>query len=141
MLSEPKSQRPNLPQYHQFVTTNHTITSHIASLSYYGAQFGNKYAQEDFRPMINEIVKRFDQALVVIDNGEAQPIQAAARLPINKKVQQLLEQRKKDLVEGVESDPQTVRRTLSELKTVTDQYQLIYAALSDQVKILAKIRK
>ena len=141
MLSEPKNQQPNLPQYHQLVATSHTITSHIASLSYYSAQFGARYSQEDFRPMVNEIGKRFDHAFAIIANGEVQPTQQAGRLPITKKVQQLLEQRKKDLVAGVESDPETVRRTLSELKTVTDQFQLIYAALSDQVKILTQVRK
>lgn len=141
MLSEPKNQQPNLPQYHQFVTTSHTLTSHIASLSYYASKFGTQYAQEDFRPMTREITKKFDQALAALDNGQAQPLQEAGRLPINKKVQQLLEQRKKDITEGIESDLQTVRRTLSDLKTVTDQFQIIYATLTDQSKVLSKVKK
>lgn len=141
MLSDPKGQRPNLLQYHQFVTASHTLTSHIASLSYYAARFGTRYAQEDFRPMINEISKMFRLALGAVDNGHAQSIPEAGRLPINKKVQQLLAQRKKDIMEGVESDPQTVRRTLSDLKTITDQFQLIYATLTDQVKVLKQIRR
>ncbi|MGB8193853.1 MAG: FUSC family membrane protein, partial [Chitinophagaceae bacterium] len=55
MLSEPKSQQHGLPQYHQFVTTSHMLTSYIASLSYYASGFGAKYAQEDFAPMVKEI--------------------------------------------------------------------------------------
>ena len=140
MLSEPKSQRPNLPQYHQFVTASHTLTSHIASLSYYAAQFGTRSVQEDFKPMVNVISKRFDTALLIMDNGEEQLPLETGRLPINKKVQQLLEQRKKELHEGIENDPQKVRRTLSELKTITDQFQLIDASLSEQVKILRLVR-
>ena len=141
MLSEPKGQRPNLPQYHQFVTASHTLTSHLASLSYYAQRFGDKYAQEDFKPMVKEIEKRFGLALSILDNGDVQAPSVTKRLPINKKVQQLLAQRKKDISEGVESDPQTVRRILSDLKTITDQFQLIYASLSDQTKVLMQLKK
>ncbi|HYF31895.1 MAG TPA: FUSC family membrane protein [Chitinophagaceae bacterium] len=139
MLSEPSSQRPHLPQYHQFVTTSHTLTSHIASLSYYAARFGSTYAQEAFRPMVNEVSRRFNLALAAMDNVNGQPSDTG-RLPIHKKVQQLLAQRKKDITEGIESDVQTVRRTLSDLKTITDQFQLIHATLADQAKVLNKIK-
>jgi uncharacterized membrane protein (TIGR01666 family) len=140
MLSEPKSQQPNLPQYHQFVTTSHMLSSHIASLAYYAATFGNRYAQEDFSPMVKEVSKKFDQALAVFTDPQLELPPDTARLPINRRVQQLLDQRKKDLSEGIESDLQTVRKILSDLKTVTDQFQLIYANLNDQVKILKKIK-
>lgn len=139
MLSEPKNQQPHLPQYHQFVTTSHMLTSHVASLSYYAARFGSRYVQEDFSPMVREIDKRFGQALKVLQRQPVQLPAENARLPIHKKVQQLLSQRKKDIQEGIESDAQTVTKTLSELKTTTDQFQLIYANLTDQVKILQRI--
>lgn len=140
MLSEPKSQQPKLPQYHQFVTTSHMLSSYIASLSYNAARFGTKYAQEDFKPMVREIEKRFDAALTLMDNGEAQSQLENTRLPIHKKVQVLLEQRRKEISEGIDSDAQSVRKTLSELKTITDQFQLIYANLTDQTKIISKVK-
>lgn len=141
MLSEPKSQQPKLPQYHQFVTTSHMLSSYIASLSYNASRFGTKYAQEDFKPMVREIEKRFDVALAMMDNGQVQSQVENTRLPIHKKVQVLLEQRRREIVEGIDSDKQSVRKTLSELKTITDQFQLIYANLTDQTKIIAKVKK
>lgn len=139
MLSEPKNQQPNLRHYHQFVTASHLLTSHIAALSYYAARYGSKYAQEDFGTMIREIKKRFNMAIAVLDKAYTQLPASPARLPIQKKVQQLLTQRRKEINEGIESDLETVRRTLSELKTITDQFELIHANLTDQVKILDKI--
>ncbi len=136
MLSEPKNQQPNLRQYHQFVAASHLLTSHIAALSYYAARFGSKYAQEDFAPMTREIKKQFDLGLSIVDKGNVQLPAEPARLPLQKKVQQLLTQRKKEINEGIESEMQTVRKTLSELKTITDQFELIYANLVEQIKIL-----
>ena len=141
MLSEPKTQQLNLPHYHQFVTTSHMLTSHIASLAYYAARFGSRYAKEDFSPMVKEINRRFDVVMSIAYNGDGQLPSEGNRLPILKKVQQLLEVRKKDLVQGIESDAETVRKTLSDLKTITDQFELIYANLTDQAKVLLKTKK
>jgi phage shock protein A len=91
--------------------------------------------------MIREIKKRFNVALTVMDNGYAHLPAEPARLPIHKKVEQLLTQRRREINEGIESDLETVRRTLSELKTITDQFELIYANVSDQVKILDRIKQ
>lgn len=141
MLSEPKNQQPNLRHYHQFVSATHLLTSHIAALAYYGDRYGSKYAQEDFTPMAKEVRKRFDLALNIIENKNVQLPAGTARLPIHKKVQQLLELRRHDLSKGIESDAQNVRKTLSELKTITDQFELIYANVTDQVKIIQKIKQ
>ncbi|MGB8194509.1 MAG: hypothetical protein WCF67_21435, partial [Chitinophagaceae bacterium] len=64
-----------------------------------------------------------------------------ARLPIHKKVQRLLAQRKEEISSGIDGDAQSIRKTLSELKTITDQFQLIYANVTDQVKILFKLKR
>ena len=140
MLSEPKSQQPHLKQYHQFVSTSHMLTSHIASLSYYAQRFGTKYAQEDFLPMIRQVDKRFEQAIAIMNIEGTQVEIEADKLPINKKVQQLLEQRKKELNAGIESDMESVRRELSNLKTITEQFQLIHANLLDEIRILKQIK-
>lgn len=141
MLSEPKNQQPNLRRYHQFVATSHLLTSHVAALSYYAARYGSKYAREDFGAMIREIKKRFDMALALLDGAHTEVPALPARLPIHKKVQQLLTQRRHDMNAGIESDLETVRRTLTELKTITDQFELIHANLISQVKILSRIRR
>ena len=140
MLSEPKSRQPHLKEYHQFVSANHMLTSHIASLSYYAQRFGTKYAQDDFLPMIKQVNRRFEQAIAVMNNqGDSIRIETGT-LPINKKVQQLLEQRKKELSTGVESDKESVRKILSDLKTITEQFQLIHANLIDEIRILQHLK-
>ncbi len=51
-----------MQQYHQFVATSHTLTSYIASLSYYAQRTGNKYASEEFIPLVQQIDKQFQVA-------------------------------------------------------------------------------
>jgi hypothetical protein len=60
--------------------------------------------------------------------------------PINEKVQQLLEQRKKELATGIANSAESVRKKLSELKTIVEQYQLIYANLEEEAKIIREIK-
>ncbi len=63
--------------------------------------------------------------------------------PIRQKVLQLLEIRREEM-SGVklETDEQSsVRKTLSELKAITDQFQLISTITAEQVKILDKLRQ
>ena len=139
MLSEPRSKQTNLQQYHQFVSTTHLLTSHIASLSYYAQRFGEKYASTDFRPLINQIDGQFQQILKVFEDHVYVPVimPFGGKERIYKKVQQLMEQRKKEMEAGRRDDPESVRRTLSDLKTITEQFQLIYAITIDQARIFA----
>lgn len=142
MLSEPKSHQPNLKQYHQFVSASHMLTSHIASLSYYAQQYQNQYVDDSFVPMINYIEKQLNQAMkTTTENTMVEPIVSTSKFPINKKVLQLLDQRKKELEEKIESGMTAARKKLSDLKTITDQFQLIYATVVDQIKVLQQIKQ
>jgi uncharacterized membrane protein YccC len=140
MLSEPKNQQLNVKQYHQFVSASHMLTSHIASLSYYAQRYGTKYANEDFQPMIKQIDRQFKKTAELLD-GTLTELQFTTQFPIHRKVQQLMEQRKKDLEAGVESDMETVRRTLSDLKTIIDQFQLIHGVIVDELKIVSRVKQ
>jgi uncharacterized membrane protein (TIGR01666 family) len=140
MLSEPKNQQLNVKQYHQFVSASHMLTSHIASLSYYAQRYGTKYANEDFLPMVKQIDRQFKKTAELLE-GELKELQLTTQFPIHRKVQQLMEQRKKDLEAGVESDMETVRRTLSDLKTIIDQFQLIHGVIVDELKIVSRIKQ
>lgn len=139
MLSEPKSHQHNLQQYHQLVTANHMLTSYIASLSYYAQQYGEKYGSKDFMPMINYITNQFDTAIRLLEKQNNISI-SSDKFPINKKVQRLLEQRRRDMESGIESDVNTVRKTLSEMKTITDQLQLISSIVTDEIKVIQQLR-
>jgi uncharacterized membrane protein (TIGR01666 family) len=141
MISEPKSKQPRLDLYHQFVVTSHTLTSYIASLSYYAQRTGGQYVSGDFEPLANEVNRRFNKGLAVIENKKNLAAEAAGQeeQPINARVQQLLTQRKKELLAGHKEHVMSVRKTLSDLKTITDQFYMISDITLEQFKILCKI--
>lgn len=140
MLSEPKNRQPKLPQYHQFVATSHLLTSHIASLSYYAQRSAIQYANADFQPLVKQVDEQFQYALNQVENHTT--AKAEIRIgehPIRKRLQQLFEQRKQEMKSGAGATQQSVRKTLSELKAITDQFQLIYSITAEHVKILEKM--
>jgi len=67
MLSEPAYKSGKTAYYHQFVSTSHTLTSYIASLSYYAQRAGNKYQNEAFEPLIENICEYFLQAIHITE--------------------------------------------------------------------------
>jgi uncharacterized membrane protein (TIGR01666 family) len=141
MLSEPKGQQLNVQHFHQFVSSTHMLTSHIASLSYYAQRFGNKYAAEDFEPMVKQVRLQFKKAIQLLTEETTEAFQLTTKFPIHQRVQQLLELRKNDLNTGVQSDMEKVRRQLSDLKSVTDQFQLIHGVIVDELKIISRIKQ
>lgn len=142
MLSEPKSKQQHLEEYHQFVATSHLLTSHIASLSYYAQRSGPQYASVDFHPLIEQADTRFQQANTLLSDAAVTiPEQKVHEDPLRQKVLQLLEQRRQEMSSGVQQDEsQSVRKTLSDLKAITDQFQLISTIATEEVKILEKIK-
>jgi uncharacterized membrane protein YccC len=141
MLSEPKTKQKKIEHYHQFVATNHTLTSYIASLSYYAQRSGNTFASPDFIPLIQQIDKQFETAIDVIQNHtHASTIPSDVSSPISNKVKELLNLRRKEMEAGIEDVAVSVRKTLSELKTISTQFELISAVTVDQIRILEKIR-
>ncbi|WP_220399519.1 FUSC family membrane protein [Filimonas effusa] len=140
MLSEPKDKRPKLKHYHQFVATSHMLTSHIAALSYYAQRNASQYASADFQPLIHQIDLQFRQSVEVLQhNTSVEVLNLSAKLPITNKVQQLLETRRKELKAGNDDSIVSTRKILSDMKTITDQFELISTITVDQVRITQKI--
>ncbi len=141
MLSEPKSKQLNFEEYHQFVATSHLLTSHIASLSYYAQRSGPQYASVDFHPLIEQVDSKFRQAGSILnDSNTTIPDQQVHEDPIRQKVLELMELRRQEMTAGLKEDQQSVRKTLSDLKAITDQFQLISTITAEEVKILEKIK-
>ncbi len=135
MLSDPKIHQPDLPLYHQFVSADHLLASHIASLSDYAQRFSRAYHSKDFQPLVNLIDKIFEG----IDEEQSTDLQTT---PVYRRVKRLLEQRKKDIEQqGLEATPAETRKTLSELVRITDQFRLIYSTAKEAVKIAREIEK
>lgn len=142
MLSDPKSQRADQRLYHQFVSTSHMLTSQIAALSAFAQKFANKYAGEGFEPLIKAINKAFTSEK--IPDNESINLQGSV---LFKTIDKLLEKRRSELSgrseDGSNTAPLTnteTRYTLSELKTITDQFRLIAGTIMDGKRVLKKLR-
>jgi uncharacterized membrane protein (TIGR01666 family) len=134
MLSDPKIHQPNMALYHQFISADHLLASHIASLSDYAQKYGNIYNNNDFVPLINLIDKTFDENAQVNDDLQA--------TPVYRRVKRLLDQRKKDIeTQGLEGTPEEARKTLSELVRITDQFRVIYSTAKEAIKISQEINE
>lgn len=138
VISEPNRPRELMTYYHQLVTINHMLTSHIAGLAFYGNQSWEKYQQDEFDPMIKFILQQFKKALEINETETPQPL-GNHSIPINKKVTRLLNERKASLEFGLNHTPVEVRKEMTELKIITDQFRLISAALNDEIRVLNKI--
>ncbi len=140
MLSEPKNRRIKLSHYHQFVATSHTLTSYIASLSYFAERTASKYVSEDFIPLIEQIDKQFDvSANILTHQINIKALEIEPALPVNSRLTELLMLRRQELSAGQIEGEINVRKTLSDLKTINDQFELISNATIDEIRILEKI--
>jgi YccS/YhfK family integral membrane protein len=139
MLSEPKSQQRHMEEYHQFVAASHMLTSYIASLSYYAQRQSISIQLHGTDSMIRQADELFEKAIRLAAQAEDINIERSSA-PVNEQVQQLLQQRRDELSGTVDTKSQTLRKELSELKTISEQYQLIYGNLEDQIAVLRKIK-
>lgn len=140
MLSEPKNKQKQMAHYHQFVVTSQLLTSYIASLSYYAQRTGSKYASTDFSSLVEKINLQFQQAILLLEAGNNLPQMQSNNQNnlLQQKIQQLLEARKLEIERG--EDTTEVRKTLSDLKTIVTQFELIYSLVQEQCKILKIIQ-
>jgi len=136
MLSEPKRKQKNMIGNYQFVVANHMLTSHIATLSSYLQLLAKKYQSDDYLPIINLVVSKLNHAKALLQQKNADqdgPVNKDALRYLNDKVNVLMEQRKSELKNGViESN---TRKSLSELKFITDQFNFITKIATDIEKL------
>lgn len=138
MLNEPKNRQRNLQQYHQLVTASHMLTSYIASLAYYAEQHRERYDSKDFKPIIQYICRQFGR----LEQLAEQPgiaIQSPDPFPVNKKLKELIEKRKDELKSSAGINASETGRTVSFMKSITDQLQLVNAAIEDMMKVLQRM--
>ena len=144
MLSDPKSQQPHMEEYHQFVATSQQLTSYIASLSNYAQDTGTRYSSESFNQIIGHINTQFLNAEKVLNNESVVEMDSGNRaLPENTELQELLNIRKKQIRQTKELNTQnsTIRKTLSDMKTINGLFELVNTIAVDEIKILQKIKK
>jgi len=140
MLSEPKSQQKGSEALHQFVVLNHILTSYIATLSHYIHMQTIPYSSHHFIQVAEDIGAYFTEAVQYLKNEE----QAEQTTPgkeslrkLNEKANRLLQKRKDELEQGMLETP--TRKSLFDLKSIVDQFNLIYNVAVDINKIVKTV--
>jgi len=135
ILSEPKRGRDQSGRMHQFVVSNHMLTSHIATLAYYEGPepvAGQGADNAVYRPVVGEIEARLENTIVWLKGEVAvgQDITTVVPVPareglrmLNDRMNTLVERRKAELDRGtIES---ATRKQLSGFKPIVDQFNFI----------------
>ncbi|UAY54417.1 FUSC family membrane protein [Arachidicoccus terrestris] len=143
MLSDPKRQQVKLEEFHQFVVTSNMLCSYIASLSYYAQGQDQRYISDEFLIVCSQIQQNFETVQRTLDTADSEGAGAVLRqLPVNQKLMDLLEQRKKELQVSIDGPHDTsIRKFLTDYKTINSLFNLINGVISDQKKIVAELTR
>jgi uncharacterized membrane protein YccC len=136
MLSEPKRHQAGIENIHRFVVLNHTLTSHIATLSYYLRTVENVYRSHAFEPVIKDTVQYFANAISSLDHKEITGIttsQKQSLRSLNEQTEILMEKRRQELQQGFFET--ATKKLLIQTKSVTDQFNYIYSIATDINKV------
>ncbi|HEX9513536.1 MAG TPA: FUSC family membrane protein [Puia sp.] len=141
ILSEPGNKRKLADRMHQFVVSNHMLTSHIATLAYYTSSLPKEKADPVYEPIIKAMLARLDNTAACLQekdssgesrSGESVTGKEDLRI-LNGKMNALMNRRKAELEKGIlESD---TRRQLSGFKPVVDQFNFIAKVTADIEKL------
>ncbi len=126
MLSEPKRYQAGIESIHRFVVLNHTLTSHLATLSYYLQSRNNTFRSGDLLPVIENTRLHFSNSTHFLNGEEGasiQPNKGPLKM-INQYSQELLEKRKVEIQAGILES--ATKKRLVEVKSVTDQFNYIF---------------
>ena len=138
MLSEPKKKQKNGRLMHSFVVLNHMLTSHAATLASY-VNLSQKYASKDFAPVINNTILKLNDAKNIIRDEPVNEVheEKLQRHLLDERVNHLLEKRREELQHGL-TESET-RKTLSEFKSIVDQFNFISNISSDIKKVCVQL--
>ena len=115
MLSEPRRKQKSITEMHQFVVSNHMLTSHIATLAYYMHPYAARYADVSYQPVVDDIVCRLEQTVDVLEDRlptEPKPPAKADLLVLNEKA-----------------------KSAREFKPIVDQFNFIMKVTTDIGKV------
>ena len=145
VMSEPHAKRGDTGRMHQFVVSNHMLTSHIATMAYYAIPNPGKVADPPlYQPVVSEIQARLENTRLWLKGDVAEgrdlstPAANAAREDLrilNERVNGLVTIRKAELEKGV-VDSET-RQKLSALKPIVDTFNFI-SKVSGNIERLSK---
>lgn len=132
ILSEPRGRgQDQSGRMHQFVVSNHMLTSHIATLAYYVSP-ATQADTLTYEPVVGEIAARLEnttrwlkgEVAVGEDITVAVPIPAREGLRmLNDRMNELVERRRAELDQGMTES--ATRKQLSAFKPIVDQFNFI----------------
>ena len=137
MLSEPKRYQQNVQHIHRFVSINHAVIAHLASLSYLLQKELNSFRSVELMQVIEVVKISFDNAIAIL-SGQHNLIQQPDDNPmkkLNEKIQVLLAARKLEITQG--NLETSTKKSLAETKSVLDQFNFIFS----NAGVLCKITK
>jgi uncharacterized membrane protein YccC len=73
MLSEPRNRQKSVTEMHQFVVSNHMLTSHIATLAYYFTLEPGRYKDAAYRPVVDDIAARLQATADLLEGKTPAP--------------------------------------------------------------------
>jgi uncharacterized membrane protein YccC len=140
MLSEPKRHQKGIENIHRFVVLNHTLSSHIATLSYYLQTMENVYRSAAFEPVINDTVQYFTNSIALLEDRKIDTLtttQKQSLRALNEQTEILMGKRRQELQLGFLET--VTKKLLIQTKSVTDQFNYIYSIATDINKLSGEI--
>ncbi len=130
MLSEPKRHRQGIKNVHKFVSINHTLISHLATLSWYLQTNKVLFRSIHLIPWIEATTRYFKTAESLLAAPQESIILPPAPdlSALEEMINSLVEKRKTELVDGQLETP--TKKELVETKSVTDQFNYILSDAS-----------
>lgn len=128
MLSEPKRHRQGIKNVHKFVSINHTLISHLATLSWYLQENKTSFRSAHLDPWIEATMQYFKTAGNLLTEQQGfQPSKgwkpSLDLSDLQEMINNLVGKRKAELMNGqLETD---TKKELVETKSVTDQFNFI----------------
>ncbi len=137
MLSEPKRHRRGTKNVHRFVVLNHTLVSHLATLSYLfqGSRFS--FSPADFIGMIHNTKLHFHNSIKTLEQNidNLQDPDLGNLDTLNEKISALVEKRKTEIANGQLET--ATKKELVETKSVADQFNYIFSDIAVISKVVA----
>ena len=141
MISEPKSQQQGVEVLHHFVVLNHMLTSYIATLAHYIHMQTIPFSSDDFVKVSQDIQQYFINAINYL-NGEEVTEKTISNKDLlrklNERVNHLMQKRREELQQGKLET--ATRKPLFDLKSIVDQFNLIYNVAIDLNKITQNLK-
>ena len=129
MLSEPQRQQKKITEMHQFVVSNHMLTSYIATLAYYMDPLAMKYANPALQPVVDDITLRLESSVNILKRT----FEGTSELRSGSSVGGVTEVPAKPPPRSIETI--RVNGLAAELQPVADQFGFIAKVASDIGKL------